>query len=562
MNRSSTILGRVPSMPSLASIRRTALALAVVLVPGIACAPADEGARRDEGAAEGQRRGGTIVIGSIADIDTVNELLDTGSRAFNDVAYQMFLHLLDEQPDFTEHPPTFAPELAESWEWSDDHLHLTFRLRRDAVWSDGVPVTAEDVRFTWEAQTSPEVAWDSAYFKDGIEDVEVVDPHTVVFHYSRVSPYQLLAAIEGLILPKHAWGRLPFSEWRRGGDFFRENLVVNGPYRLESWTPQQEIVLARNERYFHPEQPYLDRVIYRFIPEKSNQVNQLLSGDLHLVEAVPTPDIPRIRASERARIDAFWHRSYTFFLWNLRDPRFAEREVRQALTMAIDRRQMVDTLWGEFGRISASPVVHHAWAHDDSIEPWPHDPARARELLAAAGWRDRDGDGVIERDGVPFAFDLVANQGNQERIDAVVMAQEQLRRVGIDARPRIMEWNAMAQSLTEGDYQAMIFAFGMPTTLDFRYAFHSDEIGGGSNYSGYSNPEVDRRIEEMERLPEIADAEGLLHELQRIIHRDQPMTFLWETQRVNGVNRRLRDLDSNFLSTTWFLRRWWLAPAE
>lgn len=547
--------------------RRAALAAALVALASTAwlgCAPADEAARRQaagEGPA-GPHRGGTIVIGSITDIDTVNELLDAGSRMFNDVAFQMFLHLLDEQPDFTDHPPTFEPELARSWEWSQDHLRLTFHLREDAVWSDGVPVTAEDVRFTWQAQTSPEVAWDNSYFKEGIEDVEVVDPHTVVFHFSRVSPYQLMEANEGVILPRHAWGEVPFAEWRTSGEYFRRNLVVNGPFRLESWTPQQEIVLVRNESYFDPELPYLDRVIFRIIPEKSNQVTQLLTGGLDLVEQIPAPDVARVSASRRARIDAFWHRLYTVLLWNLDDPRFQDREVRQALTLAIDRQGLVDTLWGELGRVATSPIVHHVWAHDASIEPWPYDPARARELLAAAGWRPRPGDGVLEKDGVRFAFDLIANQGNQERIDAVVMVQEQLRRVGIDARPRVMEFNAMAQSLMQRSFEAMIFGWGMPTTLDLRYAFHSAEIGTGTNYGAYSNPEVDRLIEEMERLPDIAQAEEILHRIQRILHRDQPMAFLWESQRVNGVNRRLHGLDANLLSTVWFLRRSWLEPAE
>jgi peptide/nickel transport system substrate-binding protein len=212
--------------------------------------------------------------------------------------------------------------------------------------------------------------------------------------------------------------------------------------------------------------------------------------------------------------------------------------------------------------VATSPIVHQVWAHDGSIEPWPYDPARARRMLAEAGWRDRDGDGVIDKDGVPFAFELVANQGNQERIDAVVMAQEQLRRVGIDARPRVMEFNTMAQKLTEGSFEAMIFGWGMPTTLDLRYAFHSSEIGGGSNFGGYSNPEVDRGIEEIEKLPEIAEAEPILHRLQQIIHQDQPMTFLWQSQRVNGVDRRLHGLDENLLATTWSLRHWWLEPAR
>ena len=311
------------------------------------------------------QRGGTLVTGSITDIEGVNEVMVASSRTFNDIGYQMFLHLLDEQPDFAKHPPTFEPELATSYEWSDDHLDLTFHLRDGVVWSDGVPVTADDVRFTWEAQRSPEVAWPSSYMKEMIEDVEVVDPHTVIYHFSQVSPNQLLEANEGVILPEHAWGPLPFSEWRTRADYFQEHLVVDGPFRLERWTPQQEIVLVRNEHYFDPDLPYLDRVVVRIIPERSNQVTQLLAGALHLVEQLPQPDVARVRASDVARVESFWHRLYVNVVWNMADPRFADRRVRQALVLGVDRQQIVDTLWGDFARVADSPIVQTVWAHAD-----------------------------------------------------------------------------------------------------------------------------------------------------------------------------------------------------
>lgn len=545
---------------------RATLALILVLSigPWLGCKPAEEEPTErsalDAGATP--RRGGTLVIGAISDIDGVNEVISGSSRMTDEVVFRMFLSLADEQPDFEDHPPTFEPELAESWEWSDDRLELTFHLREDAVWSDGHPITAEDVRFSWRAQTHPDVAWPAGYFKGAIEDVEVVDPHTVTFHFSRVSPYQLLEAIEGVILPKHAWGELPFSEWRQRGDFFVDNLVVSGPFTLERWTPQQEIVLVRNERYFEPDLPHLDRVVFRVIPERSGQVTQLLGGGIHVVDQLSRPDVPRVRASERAEVHSFWHRLYAFVAWNLDREPFGQRTVRQALTLGIDRQQIVDTLWGEFGRVATSPIVRNVWAHDETIEAWPYDPERARRLLAEAGWADRDGDGVLERDGRPFRFDLISNQGNQERIDAMVMVQEQLRRIGVDARPRVVEFNAMLSMLDERDFDAVVGGYGMPTTLDLRYAFHTDSIVGGNNPMGYSDPQVDELIERVERLPDIAQAEPLLHELQQIIHRDQPMTLLWESQRINGYHRRVHPHEPNLLSTFWFLRHWWIEPEE
>lgn len=542
---------------------RPVYALVVVLLLALAaCGPGDDGAPAAGGEAPGEpRRGGTLVIGTISDIDGINELTVASTQTFDDVAFRMFLHLLAENPDFTEHPATFKPQLASSWEWSADHTELTFHLREDAVWSDGVPVTAEDVRFTWQAQIDPDVAWSGAYFKDPIEDVEVVDDKTVVFHFSHVSPYLLLQAVEGVILPKHVWGQVPFSDWRTRSDFFRENLVVNGPYRLERWVPQQEIVLVRNESYFDADLPYIDRLVYRFIPEKGNQVTQLLAGELGFIQQIPVPEVDRLRAAPGVRIDGYWHRLYSYVAWNMENPLFADREVRQALALAIDRQEIVDTLWGELGRVASSPIVANVWAHNDEVEPWPFDPERARRMLAEAGWEDHDDDGVIDKDGLPFAFEMMTNQGNRERNDAAVMIQQHLSRVGIDARPRVVEFNSMMSRLDARDFDASLAAWGMPTTLDLRYAFHSDSITDGENFSHYSNPRVDRLIEQMESLPELADAAPILDELQEILYRDQPMMFLWESQRINAIDRRLQNVQSNLLSSLYNLEEWWLAPA-
>ena len=172
-------------------------------------------------AAADPRRGGTVVIGWSAAPTGVNELITQGTAVTTEVVRQLLPQLLEEQPDFEEHPPTFRPLLASSYEWSPDRRTITFHLREDAVWSDGVPVTADDVRFTWQAHSHPDVAWDSAYMKEHIKDVEVVDPKTARFHFDKVYAKQLQDVNEGGILPKHAWEKLPFSRWRDNADWFR-----------------------------------------------------------------------------------------------------------------------------------------------------------------------------------------------------------------------------------------------------------------------------------------------------------------------------------------------------
>lgn len=508
------------------------------------------------------QRGGTAVVSWIASPTGVNELTTQGTAITTEIIRQLFLHLVEEQPDFEQHPPTMSPQLAESFDWSPDHKILTFHLRENVVWSDGVPVTADDVRFTWQAHTNPDVAWSSAFMKEHITDAEVVDPHTVRFHFTHAYAKQIQDVNEGVILPKHAWEKLPFDKWKGGSDWFLEHLVVDGPFKIGSWQPQQDVVLVRNERYWRKDRPYLDKVVIRNTPDAASQMTQLFSGETDFVPQVQPGDIARIKADPRLDVIAYWFRLYVSAVWNSRNPLFADPEVRRALTMAIDRQTIVDTVYtGGTGRVGVSPIVQNVWAFDKSLKPLPYDPAEARRILESKGWKDTNGDGVLDKGGKPFSFTLVSNAGNQQRNDAAVMIQDQLKKVGIRVEPRVVEFNSMINQAVEGDFDALIFGFQMDTSLDMTAQFgsHSTEEG---NFGAYSNPEVDRLLVEAMAKPDIRESEPALHRLQQIIHRDQPMTFLWESQRISAVNRRVHDVKPTVLFSLFNLEDWWVAPAR
>ncbi|HEX9669337.1 MAG TPA: ABC transporter substrate-binding protein, partial [Thermoanaerobaculia bacterium] len=240
----------------------------------------------------------------------------------------------------------------------------------------------------------------------------------------------------------------------------------------------------------------------------------------------------------------------------------AHPEVRRALALAIDRRSIVDSLWGELARIGSSPIVTVVWAHHPRLQSLPYDPEQARRLLDRHGWRDRNGDGLLDKDGRPFAFELVTNTGNQQRADAVVMIQEQLRRIGVQVEPRVLEIHTLTEQIDDGSYDAVLTGFGMDTSLDLHSVFHSRSIGEGNNIARYRNPEVDRLIEEVRRAPEIEQARPQLYKLQEVLHRDQPFTYLWESQRLHGASRRLQNIQSNILFSLFDLEEWWMAPAS
>jgi peptide/nickel transport system substrate-binding protein len=503
-------------------------------------------------------RGGTVVTGWTAEPGWVNSLILPSTQINNEMLFRMFLHLVEEQADFQQHPATFTPQLAKSYDWSPDHKVLTFHLRDDVVWTDGVPVTSADVRWTWQAERNPDVAWELADSKHWIDDVEAVDPHTVRFHFSRVYAKQLLDANEGPVFPKHAWETLPFAQWRHNGDWFRQHLVVDGPFTIASWQPQQQIILQRNERYYEKGLPYLDRVVMRQIRDQASGMTQLLSGELDYLPQIAPTDAPRVKASPRLELIAYWFNIYVATVWNNENPLFRDPEVRRALTLAIDRKTIVDTLLGPYGKVADSPILTSVWAHDPTVHPWSYDPKEAARILAAKRWKDTDGDGVLDKDGKPFAFELLTNTGNQLRADATVMIQNQLQKVGIRATPRQVEFNTLAAVTIAGKFQAAMMGYTIDTSLDLRSNFDSASIAEGSNYPRYRNPEVNRLVEVAAAQPDILAERPYLNQIQEIVHREQPVTFLWESQRLTAVNKRVRNVHPTATFSFFNLKEWWV----
>ena len=535
-----------------------ALLAAGLLLAG--CRDGEEPSGGAAGAGDAPRRGGTVVTGWIGEPGGVNELIVPSSQVTDELMHRVLLHLLEEQPDFAKHPPTLAPQLAKSFEWSADHKTLTFHLRDDVVWSDGVPVTAEDVRWTWQAQVDPAVAWDSVDHKRRITDVEVVDPHTVRMHFTQMYAKQLLDANEGVILPKHAWEKLPFAKWRQNAEWFKAHLVADGPFTIASWQPGQQIVMQRNDRYYQKGLPYLDRVVMRIVADQASLLAQLLNGEVDFVPQIAPGDARQVQANPRLELIPYWFNLYVGVAWNCDHPPFSDPEVRQALTMAIDRQTIVDTVLGPYGRTATSPILTSVWAHDPSLKPWPYDPAKARAILAAKGWRDTDGDGVLDRGGKPFAFELLTNAGNKPRADATVMIQDQLKKVGIRVEPRQVEFNTLVSQTLAGTYDAAISGQSLDTSLDMTENYHSRSIAEGSNWTRYHNPEMDRLLETAAGQPDMPSEKPYLEKIQQLLYRDQPMTLLWESKRLTAINKRLRNVKPTMQSSLFNLKEWWIAP--
>ena len=502
-------------------------------------------------------RGGTAVLGSISDVDSWNELCSQQTFA-NDLLRRIFLRLADPAGDSRDHPPSFEPSLAESWRFSEDGSSLVFRLR-EASWSDGVPITAADVRFTWKAETSQEVAWTGASSKEHIRDVEVLDPRTVAFHFDRSYPDQLADAVDGPVLPEHAFGAVPLSVWRTHD--WSQVRIASGPFVLERHSPGEEIVLARNPRYFREGRPLLDRVVVRVIPDAGALLTQLLAGSVDYMEGIAPKDAGRVAAQAGVRVIPFDEPKYDYIGWNGARPPLDDPRVRRALTLAINREAIVEGLLYGFGRVSRGPVLSFWWGADRALEPWPYAPDEARALLEGAGFA-AGRDGILARGGKPLALELTTNLGNRVRESVLVMVQEQLARVGVRITPRPLEMKTFRQLNAAGKYDAYLGGWRFSGKIDLQSIFGSDAIPPhGNNVVFYRSPRTDALLRDLDLAAAWTEMVPILHEIQRTIREDAPYTFLYETQRIAAASPRLEgvaiDVPADPLRG---IESWWIAP--
>ncbi len=520
-------------------MKRTPIVAAILLAFVTGCSRPLPSSKAAGEAATRPGRGGTVVIGTLSGIHNWNPYLNETALG-DDVLSLLYPTLAIEQVDYRKHPPSFAPNLASSWEFSQDHLTLTFHLRPNARWSDGTPVTSADVLYSYHTRISPTIGWESEGLKKKIRSVDAPDVHTVRFHFTHRYPYEMMDANDEPIIPVHAWGSIPYRTWQRQN--WRRLALSAGPFMLASATPQQQFVLVRNPLYWKHGRPVLDRLIWRIVPDQGNLLTQLRTGEIDFMQGIPPRQATQLKHDPHVRLIHFPDRSYGYIGWNCRRPLFHDARVRRALTLALDRQSILDTVMRGYGRIAAGPVLSTMWAYDRTLVPYPYDPAKARTLLAAAGWTDTNGDGTLDHRGQPFAFELMTNAGNDVREDICQIVAGQLARIGIRVSVRFVEWGTLLSHLEHGTFDAYVSAWREGTQIDPAPLWHSAPPGAPTyNYVGYANPEVDRLID---KLPELTTATALkpvLDRFQQLVHRDQPYTFLYEGQRLDGINRRIRN---------------------
>ena len=337
-----------------------------------------------------------------------------------------------------------------------------------------------------------------------------------------------------------------------------------GPYLLKIWKSQERIELAANHDYFMGK-PWIDRRVTRVIPDPATQFLQLKSGGIDQMGLTP------IQWTRQTNSEAFKGafkkfkyptNSYTYLGFNLKDPRFADRRVRQAISYALDREEIVQGVLLGLGVPGVSPYVPSTKWFNDKLKPYPYDPEKAKELLEEAGWIDRDGDGLLDRDGAPFKFELLTNNGNAQRRKTAAIIQQRLRAIGIEISIREMEWAAFINDfIDEKKFEAIVLGWGIGLDPDQYDIWHSSKTRVKElNFISYANPEVDELLEQGRRRCGDAERKQIYDRLQEVMWEDQPIVFLYVAYALVTVNKRFHGIveEPGGISDRWWDR--WYVP--
>jgi peptide/nickel transport system substrate-binding protein len=455
-------------------------------------------------------------------------------------------------------------DLAESWTFSPDCLDLTFKLRKNVRWHDGAAFTAEDVVFTYEAVVNPKTP--SPYKSDfnAVESVQALDPYTVRVRYKQ--PYaKALVSWGTSMLPRHLLERYVSQGKIREAPQNWTAPVGTGPYRFKQLKAGDKIVLVANPDYYKG-RPSISRVVYRIIP---SQATIFLELKAKAIDAAALTALQYKRQTDYPAFKRAYHKyryagnGYTYFGFNLKDPRFSDKRVRQAFAYAIDRRELIDGVILGLGREATGPYKPGSWVYDDQVRRYPHDMAKARALLAEAGWKDKNAEGLLVKGGVPFTFQLLTNQGNDERKKVAEIVQATLRELGVGVEIRVLEWAALLKEhIKKRNFEAIVLGWGIGIDPDQYVVWHSSQQGPDElNHIGYANPEVDALLEKGRSSCVQQERVQYYHRLQEIFAEEQPVVFLYFRDSLPAVSARVYGIEPGPNGIRYNFNEWFVPKA-
>ncbi len=497
--------------------------------------------------------GDMLIVGSIGDASVLLPVLASDS-ASGDINGLIYNGLVKYDKDIK-----LVGELAEKWDVSEDKLKIRFYLRKDVKWHDGHPFTAKDVEYTYKVYVDPKTptAYSTDFLK--VKEFRVVDDYTVEVVYDHPYAPALGSWGQGM-LPSHLLQGVDITE-----SPLKRHPIGTGPYKFKDWVTGEKITVDSFHDYFDG-RPYINRVMTRVIPDLATMFLELKA--LSIDEMGLTP-LQYVRQTDTQWFKDNFNRykylgfGYSYLGYNLQDWKFQDKRVRQALTMAINRESIVEGVLLGLGTVTDTPYKPDTYWYNHNVKKFPYDPEKAKQMLAEAGWKDTDGDGILDKDGKPFEFTIITNHGNEIRKNAAIIIQRDLKKVGITVKIRVIEWAAFLKNfINKRKFEACLLGWGIgidPSQIDI---WNSKKTGENElNFINYQNPEVDRLLDLGASTYNREERKKYYDQFQEIIAEDQPYTFLFVQYSLPIINSRFHGIKPAPIGISYNFPKWYVPKA-
>jgi len=524
--------------------------VSVIVVPllSLALASCRGDARAPLGGVGGDD-GGTVIIATGADADYLLPPF-CGNNVSLAACDAVFERLADPSDELGTIGDTgFHGVLARSWSWAPDSLSIAFFLDPRAHWHDGVPVRAQDVAFTYHLNMDPAAASPNAPLLANIDSVTVRDSLTAVFWFKHRSLEQFYdATYQMKIIPQHVYGAIPAGQLRQSPQ--ARQPVGSGRFRFVRWVPNSLLELIADTSNYHG-RARLDRVIWSVTPDIAASGVKLLSGDADLLEFVPPPMAAEIAKHPELTVAPRPSMEVIFLTFNLTDPAhagaphpiFGDRDVRRALSKAVDRPRLVENVLGPFGRVALGPLPR-AVMRDDTLFPQPKfDLDSAKLLLDQHGWRDPNHTGLRQKNGRPLRFTIGVPGSSRLRQQMAVLLQAAFKEVGAQVEIEQSDMNALIDNLRRHHFDAAIASWSTdptPSTLRQTWVGREARLPQSDNYGGYDSPRFDAQLDSAVNARDASSARREYGHAYATIVADVPAIFLYEPAMRMGVHRRIQ----------------------
>ncbi|WP_163971468.1 glutathione ABC transporter substrate-binding protein [Oceanobacillus halotolerans] len=508
----------------------TIVLLVLISMVLVACAsePNENESSSDDSEGSSEGKGGDLVIANLSDAVSLDppSSNDTPSA---DVTINIFETLVVQDENMEN-----QPGLAESWEQVDDKT-WEFKLREGVTFHDGSEFNAEVVKANIDRILDPELASPVAFMYDMITNVEVVDDYTV--HFETEFPFAPLPAHlahpGGLIVSKEQIEAdyAAMEEGEEPGSVINENPQGTGPFKFEEWQSGQSIKLVRNEDYWG-ENALLDSVTFKVVPEDLTRIAELRTGDSHITNPLSPSDLEQIEAEDGMSVTRQSSSSLSYIGFNSDKEPFNDQRVRQAISMAINKEEIINGIYDGIGIPAKGPVAPGVFGYDEELNGLEYDVEKAKELLAEAGFEDG------------FTATIWTND-NRERIDTATNVQEQLAEIGVELEIEVLEWGAMLDQTAQGEHEMMVFGWTNVTgdaDNSLYPLFHSDNLGSAGNRTFTADEDLDSYLANARQTSDQEERQEFYSQAQERIAELAPMIFIHHQEYLLGVRDEVKGL--------------------